>query len=76
MSVLPPAAIEKTIWRPSGEKRGAKVKAVPGTSSRSVPRGDVHHIDARPAALIAHVDELVAARAKRGVSTVALPVVR
>ena len=37
MSLLPPLAIEKTISRPSGEKRGAKVKAVPGTSRRSAP---------------------------------------
>ena len=46
--VLPAIVIEKTIWLPSGEKRGAKVIASPGTSGRCVARRDVE--DAAPAA--------------------------
>ena len=64
MSVLPPLAIEKTTSRPSGEKRGAKVMCVAGDQQPLLAGGDVVQQDARPAADVADIDQLVAARAE------------
>ena len=69
-----PLIIEKTMRLPSGEKRGAKLIASPGSSGRCVARVDVEQPHLRPAAGVADVRRAAAPLGdRRGVSTIVSP---